>query len=207
MTAAGGKRHGAAARGLSAREIVTTAAKAAGEGKVTVGELIDAFGRRAYGTLLFFLGAIMLTPVGAIPGAPLVTTVLVALLMGQSVLRKGAPWLPAWVREAEIDSARLQAGLRRIEPWADRVDRITRPRLTALFEPPMMIGWSIACVAIALSMIPLGLIPFAAAVPSLSLALIGLGMINLDGAAAALGAAVALAAGALVVTTVTAVPV
>jgi len=207
MTAAGEKRHGAPARGLSAREVVATAAEAAGDGKVTVGQLIDAFGRRAVGTLLFFLGAIMLTPVGAIPGAPLVTTVLVVLLMGQSVVRKGAPWLPAWIRDAEIDSARLRAGLQRIEPWADRMDRVTRPRLTALFDPSLTIGWSIGCIAIALSMIPLGLIPFAAAVPSLSLALIGLGMINLDGAAAALGAAVALVGGWLVLTTLTAVPV
>lgn len=207
MTTADEKRRGAAAGGLSAREVVATAAEAAGNGRVTVGELIDAFGRRAYGPLLFILGAIMLTPVGAIPGAPLITTLLVVLLMGQSVLRQGAPWLPAWIRDVAIDSARLHAGLQRIEPWARRVDRVTRPRLTALFEPPMMIGWGLCSIAIALTMIPLGLIPFGVAVPSLSLTLIGLGMINLDGAAAVLGAGVALAAGWMVLTTLSVAPI
>lgn len=207
MTAPDRNRRVSAGEKQSARAVIAAAAETAGGETVTVGELINALGRRAYGPLLFLLGAIMLTPVGAIPGAPLVATVLVLLLMGQSVLRQGSPWMPKWLREAEIKGARLRAGLERAEPWARRIDRITRPRLTVLFEPPMMVGWGLGCMVIAVTMIPLGFIPFGVAVPSLSLALIGLGMINLDGAAAALGVACALATGWLLAATLNSVPI
>jgi hypothetical protein len=137
----------------------------------------------------------MLTPVGAIPGAPLFVTIIVLLMMGQSLLREGAPWVPARIRRIEIDSARLRDGLDRIKPWMRWLDRVTNPRLTALFDPPVVWIWSLISMAIALTMLPLGFVPFGVAVPSLSLALIGLGIMNSDGLAALAGLAVAVAAG------------
>ena len=72
---------------------------------------------------------------------------------------------------------------------------------------PSMICWGLGCIVIALTMIPLGFIPFGVAVPALSLALIGLGMINLDGAAAALGVAFALATGWLLAASLSSMPI
>jgi hypothetical protein len=168
--------------------------EAAGSETVTVAELLDAFGRRAYGPLLFVLGLVMLTPVGAIPGAPLVATVLVLLLMGQSLLREGAPWIPSGLRRIRIDSGRMRASLKRAERWVVWLDRVSRPRLPGLLAPPFIYIWSLCCIAIALTMLPLGFVPFGVAIPSLSLAFIGLGLMNSDGAAVIAGLAIAAAA-------------
>lgn len=194
-------------RRLTVHAVLSRAAEAGDGEQVTIADLIDGFGRRAYGPLLVFLGIVMLTPVGAIPGAPLVTTSLVLLLMGQSLMRQGAPWVPGRVRRFEIDRDRLRDALKKAAPWVRWLDRVTRPRLGVIFEGPMAWIWSLICIAIALTMLPLGFVPFGVAIPAASLALIGLGLMNSDGVAALAGVALALAAGWVGFTAIDSLPV
>lgn len=175
----------------SVRDVFETALDAADQGVVSVGAIIDAYGRRAYGPLLFVLAVIMLSPVGAIPGAPLLCAVIVTLMMGQSVLRAGAPWIPGRLRRVELESARLRNGLKRVWPYIKWLDRVTRPRLTAFFRPPLVHALSLFCFAIAVSMLPLGFVPFAVAVPALALAFLGLGLMNSDGVLVLIAIAIA----------------
>lgn len=182
-------------RHLTVHAILSRAAEAGDGGSVSVADLVDAFGRRAYGPFLVILGVVMLTPAGAIPGAPLVATLLVLLLMGQSLLRHGAPWIPRRIGQLKTDGERLRGALKRAAPWVVWIDRVTGPRLGMLFEGPMPWIWSLCCILIAVTMLPLGFVPFGVAIPAASLALIGLGLMNSDGLAALAGIALAVAAG------------
>ena len=161
---------------------------------VSVGAILRAFGARAYGPLLFILGVLMVSPVGAIPGAPVICVVLVTLLMGQSILRRGPPWIPGRLARIEIDSARLRHGLERTLPWFRWLERVVKPRLTGLIRPPLSHLWAVACILIALTMLPLGFVPFAAAIPALALAIIGLGLMSADGVLVLAGVGVSAAA-------------
>jgi hypothetical protein len=185
------------AHDLSVKDVFTTVADTAettDDGKVSVGDIFDVFGARAYGPLLFVLGVVMLTPLGAIPGAPLFSTILVLLLMGQALLREGAPWVPDRIRSISFEGTRLRAGLSKALPYFEWLDWIIRPRLTALLKPPLVRFLFLCCIFIALTMIPLGFVPFGVVVPSLSLAIIGLGMTNSDGVLVICGVAIAGAA-------------
>lgn len=170
--------------------IADTAANRQGD-MVSVGEILDAFGSRAFGPLLFIIGVLMITPLGAIPGAPLFATALVFLLMAQSVFRSGAPWIPSRMRNAELGAEKLRSALGKLEPWFKRVDAITRPRMTSLLTPVMETLLAVCCMLIALTMIPLGFVPFAVTLPALALAVIGLGWMTSDGVFVIAGMAVA----------------
>lgn len=177
---------------VSIGKVFGTAVDAAKGNKVSVGEVLDAIGTRAYGPLLFLIGLIMASPLGAIPGAPLVAAALVLLLMGQSLAGRSTPWLPARVRRASTDADRFRNGLKRIYPWLRRIDGWVAPRLTALMRPPVHHAWAVVAIVIGLSMIPLGLVPFGVFVPAVALALIGLALMNSDGVLALVASAVAL---------------
>ncbi len=179
---------------LTVSEVFARAVEAAEGPTVSVGAILRSFGARAYGPLLFVVGVIMVSPVGAIPGAPAVCVLLVMLLMGQSVVRRGPPWIPRRLARVEIDSGRLRHALEKTLPWFHRIERVVRPRLTGLVRPPLTHLWALACILIALTMLPLGFVPFGAAVPALALAIIGLGLMSLDGVLVLAGVAVSGAA-------------
>ena len=151
--------------------------------RVTVGEIAEVFGGRAMGGLLLIFGlacTLPLPPGGTtIFGAPLV------LLAPQLAIGARAPWLPAKVRAASIDTQALRNGLPKAMPWMKRVEAVSRPRLTFMFGAvgERLIG--VICTVLALVLIlpiPLGNILPAAAVTVLSLALV-----QRDGVVALLG--------------------
>ncbi len=187
MTATSGnpRREGRDDGGLSVGDVFARAIRAT-EGQTVS---VEALSGRAP-TLLFVIGVLMVSPIGAIPGAPLVCAGLVALLMGQSVLHRGPPWVPRRLAGVEIDAARLRRALERTQPWVRPLERLVRPRLTALIRPPLNHLWALACILIALTMLPLGFVPFGAAVPALALAIIGLGLMSADGVLVLAGVAV-----------------
>lgn len=161
--------------------------------QVSVGEIAEIFGGRAMGGLLLIFGlacTLPLPPGGTtIFGAPLV------LLAPQLAVGARAPWLPAKVRAAAIDTQTLRNGLPRALPWLKRVEAVSRPRLTFLFGAvgERLIG--VICTVLALVLIlpiPLGNILPAAAVTVLSLALV-----QRDGLVALLGYALAAASVAI----------
>ncbi|MGE0828195.1 MAG: exopolysaccharide biosynthesis protein [Hyphomonadaceae bacterium] len=79
-------------------------------------------------------------------------------------------------------------------PWAQRIDRVLKPRLTFLATAPFVFLIALACIAAALVTFPLGLIPFAPLAPGFAIVFFGLGMTARDGLFLALGlAAVGLA--------------
>lgn len=179
---------------LSIREVFRRIIAAAEGETVSVGRILEAFGTRAYGPILFVVGVFMVSPVGAIPGAPLTCVAVVTLLMGQSLVRRGPPWIPPRLARIEIDSARLRDALERTLPWFRRIEIVLRPRLTVLIRPPVSHLWAVTCILISLTMIPLGFVPFGAAIPALSIAIIGLGLMAADGVVVLAGAAVSGAA-------------
>lgn len=143
------------------------------EPRVTVGHLMEHFGGRALGGLLLIFGlacTLPLPPGGTtIFGAPLV------LLAPQLVFGSRQPWLPAKVRRGSIATADLKRGLPRVLPWLERVEAVSRPRLSFLFGPigDRLIGLTCTLLALVLILpIPLGNILPAAAVTVLALALV-----------------------------------
>jgi hypothetical protein len=182
---------------LGVTDILERAREAAEEqgGDVTVGEVFDRLGARAHGPALLLLAVISLTPViGGLPGVSFAVTVLVLLLMSHLLISRGGFYLPPVLARRSVDADALETGLRRVRPWAERLERVTRPRLEVMLNPLAVRLAALVCIALALTMFPLGLVPFAIAVPSFVLGLFGLALVSRDGIVMALAFALSLGA-------------
>lgn len=83
---------------------------------VSVGELLDALHTRSYGPLLLAPSFVALSPVGAIPGASIITGSLIILIAAQMFFTPH-PWLPSRLLDIEFDRDRLEQGISRTRPY------------------------------------------------------------------------------------------
>lgn len=167
-------------------------------GKIHLQDIVDNFSSRGFGPLLVMPALIAVLPTGAIPGVPTLCGLFIAFVASQLALGKQTPWLPRRLRERGFSHERFHQAVDRVRPWTQRFDRLLKPRLQAMTRPlPRRLVAALAAV-LALSMIPLELLPFAAAIPALAIALLGLGLAAEDGLLMVIGLAV-VALGAFVI--------
>lgn len=142
--------------------------------------------------------ALLLLAIPQVLPIPLIVSNLLALpivaVAVQMMLGWRRLWLPSWLLERPIRRERLHEVCARVVPVLHRVERLIRPRLSAvwLLGDGRLIG--LACIMIALvSVAPL---PFTGWVPGWALLLIALGLLQHDGLVVLVG----LAVGAVAVT-------
>jgi hypothetical protein len=169
-----------------------------GEEKVRIGDLLSAIGRRAYGPLLLAIGLFSISPATIVPGLTWASAAVTFLIAAQLTLGMKRPWVPRRALDIEVPKAPLDGAIRRLKPWAARIDRIIRPRFVALADPPCVNLIGLLAMAAALVTIPLGFTPFAPLVPGIAIVLLGLGVTARDGLLLSYGAAAMVGAGILV---------
>lgn len=148
---------------------------------VSVGNILTAIGRRTFGPLLLALGLFSISPATIVPGMTWLTAAIALLLSVQMTLGARHPWLPRQVLDACLTRESVRAASDYARPWAQRIDRHLRPRLTLLAEAPFVNLAGLLCAAAALATFPLGLIPVAPVAPGLAITLVGLGLFIKDG--------------------------
>jgi hypothetical protein len=147
-----------------------------GQGRLSVTDLMRAIGERSFGPLILVPSLIALSPVGAIPGLPAVTSVIIVIFAVQMLLGHSHVWLPQWLKRRTMDGAKLEKGLTAFRPVARFVDHLLRPRLTVLTRGPFFYAIALMILAVALvtpvlEIIPLGGIPPNAALVAFALAI------------------------------------
>nr|WP_211113836.1 exopolysaccharide biosynthesis protein [Azospirillum picis] len=145
--------------------------------RISLAEVMDALGDRAFGTLLLILSIPNVLPV---PGLSTATGVPMILIGAQMALGRPQPWLPRRMLAVGFDRGAFLGVIRRAKPWADRLERHLRPRLPALAGPAAerMLGVAVMLLAGILAL-P---IVFGNQPPALAIALIALGLMESDGA-------------------------
>lgn len=166
--------------------------RAADADRISVGQMVDQLGQRTYGPLLFTIGLLALSPLGAIPGASVVCATLTILLAMQMSFGSGAPWVPAKLRQIEVNGQLSRQSIEWAEPYVSWLDRFTSTRLETLLQPPAVHLVVLALAALALLMYPLALIPWGVMPVAATLALLGLGVLTADGLIVAVGLGVSL---------------
>jgi hypothetical protein len=152
--------------------------------RISIGDLLDAFGMRAYGALIFIFAAPNALPV-AVPGLSSILGAPLLFLTWQLATGRPHPWLPGIIRNRSFGRQDFLRLTQRIIPWLQRVERMIRPRIFTLTEPfaERLIGF----VALTLSVILFLPIPFGNMLPGLALALFALGILERDGVAVLAG--------------------
>lgn len=149
---------------------------AAPGGRVSVADLMDAIGQRSFGPMLLVPSLIAVSPVGAIPGLPAITSAVIVLIAAQILIRHDHFWLPGWLQRRSMDARKMEYGLEKSRPLARFIDHLLRPRWSWLTHGPFLYAIAAICLFIGLitpilELVPLGGIPPNAAVVAFSLAL------------------------------------
>ena len=143
----------------------------------TLGEIIDRFGRRSFGVVLFVFGLISAVPLP--PGFTTVIGLPLLFLTPQVAIGLGSPWLPKGLRNKPVSVQNLDKLIEKVLPRFAAAERLSRPRLTFLFGPigDRLIG----LICTALAVVVLLPIPFIHGPPALTIALFALALFNRDG--------------------------
>lgn len=160
-----------------------------GRHTLTIGELVDELGERAFGALMFVFAVpnVIPTPPGtsAVLGLPLV------ILTFQLMIGRQALWLPKRIRDRPISGQLIAGFVRRAVPILARFEKILRPRLSLLVVSNLS-ERILGLVCFALAVILFLPIPLLNILPSLAIAILALGLAERDGLAAIVGYLVAL---------------
>ncbi len=153
---------------------------------VTLGEIIHRLGHRAFGAMFFVFAAPNWLPMP--PGASTFLGLPLVLMTPQMIFGVRGPWLPNFIDGRPIQRRTMSEAFSRLIPWLEKVEKVSRPRLTFLFGP---VGDRvIAFVCFILSLVLILPIPLGNMAPAAAIALFGLAMIQRDGVLALLAYAV-----------------
>jgi hypothetical protein len=152
-----------------------------GMDRVTIGAILDAVGRRAFGPVLLVLGLIIVSPLSGVPGLPTSIAVMTLLIAVQLLFGRNNFWLPRWLVRRSMPRPRLEKAVGLVRSPARFIDRCVRRRWSALTQSTGLYVTAAVCVVISLLMPPLELLPFASSIAGAALAAFGLGLIVKDG--------------------------
>jgi hypothetical protein len=162
---------------------------------LTLGEIIQLFGRRALGALLFVFSVPNLLPLP--PGSSTILGAPLMLLAPQAAIGVRGPWLPKGLRSKAISTVSLRAMLGRFIGPLQRIETWSRPRLLFLFGPIGDRAIGLVCTLLAFVLIlP---IPLGNLMPAFTIGTLALALFQRDGVIALVGyASAAISAGLLI---------
>ncbi|WP_427788761.1 exopolysaccharide biosynthesis protein [Brevundimonas diminuta] len=148
------------------------------EPKLSLREMVEAFGERGFGAVILMLALMALFPWP--PGGKAVFSVPIILIAAEMALQREKVWLPRWMLKLSVSRESYRTTAAKVLPRLRRVERLTRPRWPVLTGEAADVVIGLICIMLALMMaLP---VPFGDALPGLTLALFGLGIIQRDGA-------------------------
>ncbi|ANY77369.1 exopolysaccharide biosynthesis protein [Microvirga ossetica] len=160
-------------RGLAARPVPV----------ISIGDVLNAFGDRAFGALMLLFAAPNMLPLppgmSALLGAPLLF-ITAQLMLGRATL-----WMPRVIRERSISRDFFALLTAKLSPILHRAERFLQPRISMLLHPvpERIVGAACLLLAIILFLpIPFGNIP-----PAFAIAAFALGILERDGFATIIG--------------------
>lgn len=157
---------------------------ALGEGeRLSVNDIVSAFGERAFGAVMLCVGLLNLLPWP--PGGTTITGAPLLFITLQLALGRERLWLPKRICGASFSRSNFRTGLKRVTPWLERVERLTKPRL------PWAVGSvaerAIGIVCLLLTCILVLPIPGGNFVPALVITTFAVALVQRDGVIAILG--------------------
>lgn len=151
--------------------------------RMTLAEMVEAFGERAFGALLIFISLMSLLPWP--PGGKVVFSIPLLLFASEMTLQRDSLWLPRWALKASVPRAGYANGVRRFLPSVRFLERLSRPRMKALTGPLAQMVMGLICMGLAVMLaFP---VPFGDMLPAVTIALFGFAVMQRDGLATIVG--------------------
>ncbi|WP_292105491.1 exopolysaccharide biosynthesis protein [Brevundimonas sp.] len=152
--------------------------------RLTMGEVVHAFGERGFGALILIFALVSLFPWP--PGSKAILSVPIILLSLELAFQRERVWLPGWTLNRGLPRRAFGQALSRVLKPIRFVERLSRPRMPWLTGEVADVVTGLTCVFLAVMMaLP---VPFGDLLPGVTLIVLGLGIMQRDGAAILLGA-------------------
>jgi len=144
---------------------------------ITIGEIINAFGERAFGFVLILFSLPNCVP--APPGVAGIVGTPVLIFGIQMMLGHKHPWLPGFIKRRSVSVSKFKRLIDIAEPRMQKIESFCKPRLLQLFGPvgDRMVGLFAFLVALSV------LIPFPGTnfPPSIALVIASIAVMEEDG--------------------------
>lgn len=150
---------------------------------VAVSDVLEAFGDRAFGALMFVFAAPLALPMP--PGASAILGAPLLFITAQWMVGRKTLWLPKIVTERTMSRSDFATMLEKVTPFLAWLEGHLRRRLSFLYGRVFDRLTGLMCLILAFVVfLP---IPFGNMLPSFALAVFGLGLAERDGVAALVG--------------------
>lgn len=147
--------------------------------RLTLAEMIDAFGERALGAVMVLLATISLLPWP--PGGKIVFSLPLILIAAEVMTRRDRLWLPKWVMRRSVSRTRYASGMARAIGPIRFIERLSKPRMAALTDDNAQIGIGLICILLAVMLaFP---VPFGDMLPAVTITIFGFALMQRDGLA------------------------
>lgn len=151
--------------------------------RINIGHIAEAFGERAFGALMLCVGLLNLLPWP--PGGTTLVGSPLLFITAQLAIGRDTLWLPKRVCAASFDRANFRSGLKRVLPGLEKIERLTRPRLS--WAVGSVAERLIGTVCLLLTCVLVLPIPGANFIPALVVVGFAVALVQRDGAVAILG--------------------
>ena len=149
---------------------------AEGDG-VTLDWILAQLHERAFGLFLLVLALPCCIPF--LYGIPQIVALPLMFISAQILFGRTSPWLPERLGAREVTRVGLQSLADRARPWLEKIEAISRPRLSALTRAPLDRVVGIALVVFSASiLVPL---PGTNTVPGIAVVIVAMGLLQRDG--------------------------
>lgn len=156
---------------------LTRLAEDAAAESVTLDWILAQLHERAFGLFLLVLALPCCIPF--LYGIPQIVALPLMFVAAQILLGRTSPWLPAKLGAREVTKTSLHNLADRARPWLERIEALSRPRLTVLTRPPLDRVVGLALVLFSASiLVPL---PGTNTVPGFAVVLVAMGLLQRDG--------------------------
>jgi len=154
----------------------------------TISDVLESLGDRSFGWGLLLVGLLNMLPLPY--GSNLIFGIPSLFISIQMVLGKKTLWFPEFILNRHLKRDRWRFAALRALPVARPVARLTKPRLSYLFQGNAERVLGVLLVASAVNLcLP---IPLSAWLPAIAFSVLGIGLIEHDGAIVALGALISI---------------
>jgi hypothetical protein len=142
--------------------------------KVSIGHVMHELRRRSFGGALIMLAALSL-----LPGISFLAGIVMILPALQMVVGYRAPLLPRFIRNRQVEVARLRVLGNKAVVWIEKIERFVKPRWSVLTIPSVITVVGLIVIGLALVItIPL---PFSNFPPAIAVLCLAFGILERDG--------------------------
>ncbi len=156
------------------------------QNEVSLGDVMDAIGRKSFAPVLLAIGIVMLTPGPAsIPGVPVILGCIVVIVASQMIFGRQRLWIPKWLEERHVRRSKVQTAVRYARTPAKWMDAMLTNRMEYLVQHNGRKLTAVLIMVVGLSTPLLEFIPFSAHVAGAIISTLALAMVAGDGLIAA----------------------